>query len=507
MEEVKEKKEEEIKVESNKKKPNKLLFTISMLVIFLVITEGIIWGKAGKTLTTTIIKYPQGSLVVGEAVLAALVLIVMLLFKNSYVFTQKREKYTKGFFYGTFYLIGIVLFTLMFGVIGGGLFVGLPLINLIVGCFLIGVAEEFLCRGWLLNEFLERFGDTKKGIWYSIIISGIIFGLIHLGNIYTMGQSVPTTILQAMSAAATGIFLGLIYYKTKNIWTVVTLHGLWDFSLFLNNISPIYETAETASSISVIGIIFGILMAGSELINTIPYIKDIDAEPKKGKVIGFAFLSMFLFFMFTMIRGVFDMEIGDTYEFDNLSLENYSILNDNYEDYSIDYSLVREIEQVSQVENTTEETVDDENLPVQESVISAETEHFSFTLAKKDKNVLEFKNNNSGKSIELESTRLTDYIILEEKDYYVLAYVDSVDSTNVTLRYIYLNKEELSNDDSYLDNIKTNMKKYILASESVPELVVLGDRKNDKSYVAAYDVDYGYLVLIEDGKMAVLNRD
>ena len=164
---------------SKKKKPNIILYTLVMLVVFVIITEVIIWGYAGGIISKVIINYPQGELVIGEAVLASLVLIVMLLFKNSYVFTQDRVKWHKSFKYGAFYLIGSVLFMLLYH---QGFTGGLSLINLVLGCFLVGVAEEFLCRGWLLNEFLERYSDSKKNIMLSIFLSSIVFGLVHFVN-------------------------------------------------------------------------------------------------------------------------------------------------------------------------------------------------------------------------------------------------------------------------------------------------------------------------------------
>ena len=81
-----------------KKKPNVILFTLLMIFVFIFITEGIIWGYGRTLLYSAIVGYPKGSLVIREAVLAFMVLIVMLLFKNSYVFTQKRESFKTGLF-------------------------------------------------------------------------------------------------------------------------------------------------------------------------------------------------------------------------------------------------------------------------------------------------------------------------------------------------------------------------------------------------------------------------
>lgn len=481
----------------NKKKPNIILYTIFMIIVFLIITELVIWGYGSGLILNAITKYPQGNLVISEAVLASLVLIVMLLFKNSYVFTQKHEKFTKGLFYGLYYIIGIVIFMLLYGIALGGFKGGLSIINLAVGCFFVGVAEEFLCRGWLLNEFLERFGDTKKGVWYSIVISGVIFGLIHLGNIYTMGQDVPTTIMQVISAAGTGIVFGLIYYKTKNIWSVIILHGLWDFSLFLMQIAPVTSTLETISGFSIIGSLFSLLMVGAELLNVIPYIKDIDSEPKKGSVVLFSSIGIGLFILFTLISGMANMNFGDEYEFDNINITNYSVIRDNYEDYFIEYTKTITTSN-SSLENSSENDIStNENNTIEE--------HYSFKLEKNNNNNLIFTNLNTNYSIELKCESLYDFIIMEEKEYYILGYIDYKNSANPFLNYVFINKDEISNNNNFMDSIKNELKKYLLSERS--ELLIVNDRKNNISYLGAYNVDYGYYLLVSEDKMAILNRD
>ena len=49
--------------------------------------------------------------------------------------------------------------------------------------FLIGWTEELIFRGVILNLFLERFSKTKRGILWAVILSGVLFGAVHLTNI------------------------------------------------------------------------------------------------------------------------------------------------------------------------------------------------------------------------------------------------------------------------------------------------------------------------------------
>ena len=498
-----------------KKKMSKWLFTIIMTAVFLAITELVIWGSGGKFLVDAIKNYPQGNLVISEAVLASLVLIVMLLFKNSYVFTQKQEKVTKGLYYGLFFLIASSFAFLIYGLGSGAIFAGKPVVNLLVGCFLVGVAEEFLCRGWLLNEFLERYGDTKKGVWFSIITSGVIFGLIHLGNIANAGQSVPTTITQVVNAAGIGIVFGTIYYKTKNIWSVIILHALWDFCLMLSDVAPVMSETPVVTSFSIIGFIFSLLMAGSQMLSIAPHFKDINAEPKKVSVILCSIGAVVLYGMFMIATGLSSVDLGTlseakVYTYGNLALDNYAVTRDNYDTYYIRYSVPEtEIDDGELIPAKTEEEDKADAFDLFRNVMNTrpkqEAGDYKFKFYEKEENKLVFENEITGKSVEFDCQALEDFIVVEQKDNFILAYVDYEDSTNAFLHYSYIDKTDINDDESFLKSVKEGEQKFMLSDRS--ELVALEDRENNRVYVAAYDVDHGYYVLVEPDKVSILNRD
>ena len=457
-------------MDKKQKRPNVVLYTIFMIILFFVATELGIWGYGANLIYDSVTIYPKGELVITEVILASLVLILMLLFKNSYVFTQPHKKFSKGLFYGLFFIIGSIFFT----IISGGIVISkindisiLTILNLIIGCFFIGVAEEFLCRGWLLNEFLERYGDTKKGVWYSIIISGIIFGLMHIGNIVS-GQDIATTIIQIFNAASMGIIFGLVYYKSKNIWSVIFLHAFWDFSLFLSDIIPTTSTTVMTTQVSVVSLIFSILICTVELTNIIPYIKNIDDEPKKGSVILFSIVSFIFYLIMAGATGIISREIGDEYNYDSIEIKNYSFTNNYYEDYII------------------------------------KDNNYSFKVSQNDNDNLVFTNQNTNYSVEIECESLYDYMVMEEKDYFVLAYVDYTDSANSFLKYNYIYKKDLTNDNSFVDGIKNNYKKFLLKDNS--KLVIIHDRDKNISYIDAYNKDYGNYLLVAEDKVSILKQ-
>ena len=473
-----------------KKKTNMFIFTLIMLVVFVVISQGIIWGFGSEMLLDLIYNYPKRNLVISEAVLAVLVLIVMLLFKNSYVFTQKRESIKVGLFYGMFYILVSGLFLFINGIVAGGFNSGLTIINLLLGCILIGITEEFLCRGWLLNEFLERYSETKKEVWYSIIMSGVIFGLMHISNIFYTGQSIPDTITQVISASSTGIIFGLIYYKTKNIWSVIILHALWDFSLLLSEIAPLTSEVEIVSRFSIIGIVFSVLLFFIELLNIIPYISDIDSKPKKKSIIILSIISGFLFIIFSMLTVFVSNTFGNEYKYTNISLKHYAMITDNYDEYHINYSVSRKENYVSETNELSEKDV---------------VNNYSFKLSTNNFDNLLLTNTQTNDYIEIECQNLADYIILEEENQYILAYVDYTNSSNTFLNYVYIDKDDLSNDKEYLTKVKNGIKKYLLPD--IAELLIIKDRESNKTYLAAFNIDYGYFLLIKEDEIAILNSD
>ncbi len=86
------------------------------------------------------------------------------------------------------------------------------LMALLIMAFFPALFEEVFFRGAVQNLFVKWW---KKPI-LAIIVTSLLFSLIH-GSIYLF-----------ISRAVLGFSLGLLYYKTKNIWVNVVAH-------FLNN--------------------------------------------------------------------------------------------------------------------------------------------------------------------------------------------------------------------------------------------------------------------------------
>lgn len=244
-----------------KKEKNMLLFFLKMIVFFIIFD--ILLNNVVSLTVATIGTGKFGREVIAELGAVFLALIILLIFKNSYIYSEKKVGFFKAIKVGAFMLIFSV-FMLIFNFIKiKGKIDIFDLLSLILYCFLIGVFEEFLCRGWIQNEFIERFAKNRKQVILSITLSSLIFGAMHISNIWVSGQDVLQTIAQIIQATGLGILLGSVYYRTKNIWSSVFLHGFWDFAILIGEINLIKRcvNSETTLNYSLYLLTVSILMA------------------------------------------------------------------------------------------------------------------------------------------------------------------------------------------------------------------------------------------------------
>ena len=82
--------------------------------------------------------------------------------------------------------------------------------------------EEFLFRGLIMGELKKIMRP-----WAAILIQAIIFGLSH-GFLF-----------QSVFAAFMGIFLGILYHRTKNIFAAAVCHSMFNLTspLMLDNLA------------------------------------------------------------------------------------------------------------------------------------------------------------------------------------------------------------------------------------------------------------------------------
>ncbi len=117
-----------------------------------------------------------------------------------------------------------------------------------------GFVEEALFRGVVLRAFLPG------GLMKAALLSAIVFSLAHLPNLL-VGQSLGATALQLVRTFLVGFaFVAPLAY-TRNIWPLVILHMVINFSSFLasGNITLIFTQAPSTSQVLLEIVIFGLV--------------------------------------------------------------------------------------------------------------------------------------------------------------------------------------------------------------------------------------------------------
>lgn len=83
-----------------------------------------------------------------------------------------------------------------------------------------GIVEEILSRG-----IIFRIAEEGIGTWWSILLSALIFGFLHIWN-------PNATIFSSVSIALTaGVILAMLYVITRQLWIPIGLHIGWNFTL------------------------------------------------------------------------------------------------------------------------------------------------------------------------------------------------------------------------------------------------------------------------------------
>lgn len=92
-----------------------------------------------------------------------------------------------------------------------------------ISTLLLVALEEYIFRGYLLNQLQEKFSANKAQIY-----SSATFAIAHIGNIITHQQAF-TAINQILIAFGYGMVLSSLYIRYKSITICIILHFCINF--------------------------------------------------------------------------------------------------------------------------------------------------------------------------------------------------------------------------------------------------------------------------------------
>jgi membrane protease YdiL (CAAX protease family) len=91
------------------------------------------------------------------------------------------------------------------------------MIGMLVTFIFVGWQEELISRGYLLQNLIDGLN-----VFWGVMISSFLFGLLHLAN-------PNSSIAGAVGTFLLGIFLSYAYLATRQLWLPIGLHIGWNF--------------------------------------------------------------------------------------------------------------------------------------------------------------------------------------------------------------------------------------------------------------------------------------
>ena len=452
---------------------------IAIIFVSLLLFYGILLvfgGNIAGLLYQALFYGKYNTMFISEIVLLIFALVMLAVRKRLNILKPQGKSIIYGIKRGMpiFVVSLISLFSSLTGILGENL--NIPnLISLIILAITIGMAEEFFFRGFIQGEIVDAYGKSRKQVIISVVVSGVIFGLVHLTNALS-GQDIITTLMQVLQASSLGILLGSIYFITKNIWSVVFLHAFYDFAIMLSEVNS-YKDCINSTDISMIMLIFTLVVSliyvviyligaylnlqkrhvneyiGEEVTDEI-IVKDGGNATKAKKLVIVVIVLLFLASPLIPADEVENFQICYTYEnVDingeiNFALDNEFVLND-VNLYVDDYNLVME-------------SIDGENKTVIET---------------------------------LENDIYDIYVYEIDSNYHILL------NANEILYYGVVNKDSVAVTSEFTSILINSFQKY-----DVPEIMDIGKlESNDGVYplIKSYVSDY---FIIKDDKVMVINQ-
>ena len=89
------------------------------------------------------------------------------------------------------------------------------------------ILEETAFRGLVFPVILRKFKDKKNGVFLSVFLSSLFFGLTHIVNLFG-GASIGSVVMQVGYSFLVGGMCATALYFTGNIYCPVALHFIYN---------------------------------------------------------------------------------------------------------------------------------------------------------------------------------------------------------------------------------------------------------------------------------------
>jgi membrane protease YdiL (CAAX protease family) len=100
----------------------------------------------------------------------------------------------------------------------------------------VGVAEEFLFRGFLLYALVRLWGGSRRGLLAAGAVPALIFGLLHAAQVLA-GNPLDDTLMTMLNCFVSGLWWGALVLLGGSIWPAVLIHAVSNASFQITALS------------------------------------------------------------------------------------------------------------------------------------------------------------------------------------------------------------------------------------------------------------------------------
>ncbi len=88
----------------------------------------------------------------------------------------------------------------------------------------VSLSEELLFRGVMLYILLRAWGHTRLGVIGSVVLTAVLFALLHITQVFTHGASWSSVLLLTAQTCITAMWWGAVVAWGGSLWPAVLLH-------------------------------------------------------------------------------------------------------------------------------------------------------------------------------------------------------------------------------------------------------------------------------------------
>lgn len=123
-----------------------------------------------------------------------------------------------------------------------------------------GWVEQVIFRGVVVTAFLQKWGRTQKGIYLSVVLPGVLFGIVHFANFLEGRKPLLNNLTQITYAMFFGVIFAACLLRNRSIWPMIVLHAAVDWAGTLREVAVGGGLRTTAPLITPLNALVSILI-------------------------------------------------------------------------------------------------------------------------------------------------------------------------------------------------------------------------------------------------------